>query len=96
MGSCRRVYWDNNHQEGREAGGDVVGDVVDMSRPTTEVTIAVCLIANHGVEGVHHLVGQHAGRTEQGEPEEGGNDAVAQILSQRLKGCRSHLLGRKL
>ena len=83
------------HQQGRQSGGDVVGHVVDMGCPAAEVTVSFSLVANHRVERVHHLVGEHAGCTKDSEPEEWGNHAVAQILGQRLEGGGTHFLCRE-
>ena len=85
-----------NHQQGSEAGWDVVGDVVDMRCPTAEVTVAVGLIANHGVEGVDHLIGQHARDSQEHVPEEWGNDAIREVLGKGLQGGSAYLLGREL
>ena len=86
----------DNHQQGCETGWNVIGDVVDASSPTAKVTIAVGSVANHGVERVHHLVRQHARRPQQHEPEERGDDAIGEVLSQSLECRRANLLSRKL
>ena len=46
-----------HHEQSGEAGRDIIGDVIDMGSPATEIAIALCLVANHRVEGVHHLIG---------------------------------------
>lgn len=74
------------HAQGGEAGGDVVGHVVDAGGPAAEAQVAVGVVADHGVEGVDHLVGHHAGDAEEGVPEEGGDDAVAEVLGKGLEG----------
>ena len=84
-----------HHQQCRKAGGDIVCDVVDVCRPASEVLVSLRLVAYHRVEGVHHLICQHAGSAEQGEPEERGYHTVAQVLCERLKGCSAHFLGRE-
>ena len=66
-----------------------------MGSPAAKIFVSISLVANHRVQGVHHLVGQHAWNTQQGIPEKRGNHTVAQILGQRLEGCRAHLLGRE-
>ena len=92
----RREEGRQEHQQGRETGGEIVGDIVDVGGPAAEVSVAFGAVADHRVEGVHHLIGQHTGRTEQGEPEEGGDDAVAEVLGKGLEGCGAHLLGGEL
>ena len=36
-----------DHQQRRQARRDIVGHIVDTSRPTAEVLIALCPVANH-------------------------------------------------
>ena len=67
-----------------------------MGSPAAIVAIALGAIADHRVKRVDHLIGQHAGHAQQGEPEERGYHAVAQVLGQRLKGCGAHFLSRQL
>ena len=82
-----------DHQECRQTGWDIVGNVVDMGSPAAEVFIALRLIADHRVKGVHHLIGQHAWDAKDGEPEEGSNDTVAQVLGKGFEGSSTYLLG---
>ena len=84
-----------DHQKSRDTCRDIVGHVVDMCRPTAEVLMPFSLIANHGVERVHHLVSQHARRAKDGEPEQWGNHAIREVLSQRFEGGGAHLLSRE-
>lgn len=85
-----------DHEEGCEAGWDVVGDIVDMRCPAAEVLVAGCLVAYHRIEGVDELIGEHAGGTEEHIPEHRSHDTVAEVLGEGLKGCRAHLLGIEL
>ncbi len=43
---------------GRELGRDVVSVVVDAGGDPAEVPVGLVLVPDHGVEGVHHLVGR--------------------------------------
>ena len=95
MSVNRHQLW-YNHQEGGDAGWEIVGYIVETGSKAAEVTIAVGLVANHGIEGVDHLVGQHARYTTNGKPKEWSNDPIAQVLSEGFQGCRTNLLGREL
>ena len=85
----------NNHQQCREAGRNIVGNIVDMCSPTAKILIPLRPIANHRIECVHHLIGHHPGNTQYCQPEQGGYDTIAQILSQRFQGSGTHFLGRE-
>ena len=89
----RSALFTYKHQQGGEAGWDVVGGIVDAGGHTAEQAVSLRALANHGVERGHHLVCQHTRRPQQQEPEQGGDDAVAHVLGQRLQCRRAHLLG---
>ena len=84
------------HEKGRQASRDEVGHVIDASRPATKVLETLRPVTDHGVLGVHHLVGQHGRHTAHRQPEEGSHNAVAEVLGQGFESGRAHLLSRKL
>ena len=81
------------HEQGGEAGRDIVGHVVETGGKTAEVLVAWGAVGYHGVEGVYHFVGEHTGSAEEGEPEEGGDDTVAEVLGEGFEGGGADFLG---
>ena len=81
------------HQQGREAGGDVVGGVVDMGRYAAKLQVALGMVGYHRIEGVHHFISQHAWGAEYSQPEQGCNHAIAQVLGQSFEGSSTNFLG---
>ena len=84
---------DQQHQESRQAGGNPARDVVHPGGEAPEIQVSFVAVADHRVQRIDHLVGHHAGHTEQSEPEEGRDDAVIQILGEGLKGGGADFLG---
>ena len=81
------------HEQGGEAGGNVVGHIVKAGGEAAKVLIAGGAVGYHGVEGIYHLVGEHAGSAEESEPKEGGNDAVAEVFGEGFEGSGADFLG---
>ena len=88
----RRSQGGDDHQQGRQTSRQEIRHVVDMGSPAAKGTIALRAIAYDLVECVHHLIGRHACYSLDRQPEERINDAVAEVLCQRLKGSRTYLL----
>ena len=80
----------------RETSGDEVKHIVYPSRPATEQTITLRTVTYHAVKRVDHLVGHHTRHSQQQEPKQGSNHAIAQILGQGLQSGGTHFLLRQL
>ena len=85
----------DDHQQGSKTRGDIVGHIVDTGCPTAKVLVTLRAVAYHGVERIHHLVGEHPRRAANGKPEQWCRHTVAQVLGKGLKGCCPHLLCRQ-
>ena len=91
----RKPARSNYHEESRQAGGNIVGRIVQMGSKTSETTVTLILIPYHRVKCVYHFISKHSRNTQQCVPKQRSNNAVAQILRQRLQRSRTNFLSRK-
>ena len=84
-----------HHQKGCQTSRNIIGNIIQTGGETAEPTIALVLVADHGIQRVHHLIGKHARNSQQQIPEQGGNYPVTQILCQSLQCSSSYLLRRE-
>ena len=76
-----------NHQKSCQTGWQIIGYIIQTGRKAPESTIAFITVTDHGIKGIDHLIGQHAGDAQQQIPEQGGNHTVTEVLSQSLQSC---------
>ena len=72
------------HDKAAEPGGDVIEHIVQLCRNAADVLIGHLHIAQHGIHGVHRLIGKGQGRAPQGKIEHGGDHAVGAVLRHGL------------
>ncbi len=91
--TCCRVAFDarcaRKEQRG-EAGRDEIHEIIEARRGETEMKMPLRLVADHGIGGVHGLIGHEPRQAEQQIPEERGNNAIGGILGEAFKCGAGH------
>jgi hypothetical protein len=74
-----------NHKQRSNASRDKVKQIVEASREPAEPKVTLVLIPHHGIEGIHHFIGEHKRHSTQCVVKERGNNAIAKILGKGFK-----------
>ena len=83
------VAWsatDEAQEEPCKAGRGEICEIVEARAGPAELAIALVAMADHAVQGVNGLVGEHSRQSRDDAPEERRHHAVRQVLRERFDG----------
>ena len=68
---------DDGNKQGCYPGRDIIENIINTSRTTSEIFVFGIFVTDHRVEGIDHFISHHSGKSAERVKEKRGNDAVA-------------------